>query len=573
MSLRLALLVVSVGASTAGSARGAGADEVDGSPGQVVAIDPGATRFRVSGGVRAFHPRPGGGTMDVRLRGSMLGPRDKSGDVLFDVRKSALGRLPWGNRTLVTAEIRVAPAFVGEGKRNWYRAHRGRLFVVDARGKRLYLPNTAIVDRPASTDGWLKLSGRPSADVPAPLGFMDAGFDAAKITGVGIAVEAFNREGEIVEGPIELRDLKVTFEPVATSTVLPPDPAIIAGEAERGARMNARLEQRCGVGPKGMAVGVNLAWPTAKAPDGDDLQLYGQTLDASDKWWDRRWDLGEAAVADSVRADFRAIKATFGAGAVVRVWLLADLRAGMTFDAQGDPVRVTERARANMKVLLDLAAAEQVVLIPVLLDFGLADGVNKMGPDGAWKVPERPDLIVDEGKRKRLVAVLEDFVKGFAGHPAVLAWDVFNEPENAVAVVTPRNFGALQSLIKELVDAVHRQGEFATVGHHDVPDPQKFFRGRVASDLGQAHYYPFVETRGNPTPFGVKMDKTFGALPAGWGEVQARKGQIAAQVDAARNAGHRLLMFWSWRGHQSTGDGFAVQPYADEIKRAVAGVR
>jgi hypothetical protein len=71
----------------------------------------------------------------------------------------------------------------------------------------------------------------------------------------------------------------------------------------------------------------------------------------------------------------------------------------------------------------------------------------------------------------------------------------------------------------------------------------------------------------------VRMGATFGPLPAGWGEAQARRGQIAAQIAAARKAGHRLFMLWSWRGHQSSGDGFAVQPYAEEIKRAVKGVR
>jgi hypothetical protein len=511
--------------------------------------------------------------MDVRLRGSMLGPPDKAGELLFDVRRTPLGQLPWGNRTLVTAELRVAAAFVGEGKRNWYRAHRARLFVVDGKGRRLYLPNTSIVDRPASRDGWLALAGRPSADVPAPLGFMDRGFDPARITGVGVNVEAFNREGEVVAGPVELRDLRVTWGPPVTARVMAPDPAILAGEAARAAQMNARLEQRCGVGPAGMAVGVNLAWPTVRAPNGDDLQLYGRILDGGTPWFDRLWDIGEPDVAASVRGDFHAIKATFGPGAVVRVWLLGDLRAGMTFSATGDPVMVTDRARANMKVLLDLAAAEQVVLIPVLLDFGLADGVSRTGPDGAWLVPDRPDLITDPHKRGKLVAAIEDFVRSFSGHPALLAWDVMNEPENAVAVVTPAAFADLQALVRELVDAVHRQGELATVGHHDVPDPQRFFRGRVASDLGQAHYYPFVETRPNPTPFGVKMIPTFGPLPAGWGEAQARKGQIAAQLAAARRAGHRLFMFWSWRGHQLTGDGFAVQPYADEIKRALASVR
>ena len=95
-----------------------------------------------------------------------------------------------------TFELRIAPAFVGEGKRNWYRAHRARLFVVDVRGRRVYLPNTSMVDRPEKTDGWMPLSGRLSVDVPTPLGFAEAGFNADKVTAVGINVEAFNREGE-----------------------------------------------------------------------------------------------------------------------------------------------------------------------------------------------------------------------------------------------------------------------------------------------------------------------------------------------------------------------------------------
>jgi hypothetical protein len=254
---------------------------------------------------------------------------------------------------------------------------------------------------------------------------------------------------------------------------------------------------------------------------------------------------------------------------VVRVWLFGDLRAGITFDAAGDPVAVTERARASMAVLLKLAAEERVVLMPALLDFTVADGLAFTGPDGTWAVGERPQLITDPVKRGKLVALLEGFVRAFAGHPAVLAWDVMNEPENAAAVVTPAHFGDVQALIRDLVDAVHRAGELATVGHRNVPDARRFFRGRVASDLGQVHYYPLAETRPNPTPFGSRLASTFGPLPAGWGELQLVPGTVAAQLAAARRAGHRLFMYWAWRGHLDTGDGFAVKPYADEIRRAL----
>ena len=184
-----------------------------------------------------------------------------------------------------------------------------------------------------------------------------------------------------------------------------------------------------------------------------------------------------------------------------------------------------------MRVLLRLAAEEQVVLIPVLLDFHLADGVVRSGPEGAWQVNDRPDLVTDPRKRDKLVAALEDFVRPFAGDPGILAWDVMNEPENAAAVATPAHYADLQTLMRELVDAVHRAGDLATVGHRNAVDPARFFRGRVATDLGQVHYYPFVDTRPNPTPFNVPLAPVFGPLPAGWGELQARPALIASQLD------------------------------------------
>jgi len=146
---------------------------------------------------------------------------------------------------------------------------------------------------------------------------------------------------------------------------------------------------------------------------------------------------------------------------------------------------------------------------------------------------------------------------------------VMNEPENAAAAVTLEHFADLQRLQVAVVDAIHAAGELATVGHRNTEDAARFARGRVASDLGQAHYYPLLDTRPNPTPFATPMGPAFGPLPAGWGEAQARPGKIAGQIQEARGAGHRYLLLWSWRGHEPTGDGFAVKPYAAELGTAL----
>jgi hypothetical protein len=545
-----------------------------GGTGQVFSLDLADTRARVTGGVRRFVAAgPDSGTLTVQLRGSTWGDARKWGELLFDLRRTPIARAAWGNRSTVEAQVRVSPEFVGDGRRNWARSHRARLFLADSRGRRLYLPHAPIVDRPPSSDGWLDLRGQPTVDVPMPLGIVDRGFDPAGVTGLGLNVEAFNREGETVTGTVELRRLRVSFGDQVPARILPPDPEIVAAEGARAAAMSARMAERLGLGAGQMAVGVNLAWPTARSPTGEEMQLYGRILDGANPWHNRLWDLGEEAVATSVRADFRGVRETFGPGAVVRLWLFADLRTGLTLDAEGDPVAVSERARGNMRVLLRLAAEEEVVLIPVLLDFHLADGVVRSGPNGAWQVNDRPDLVTDPRKRAKLVAALEAFVRPFAGDPSILAWDVMNEPENAAAVATPAHYADLQTLMRELVDAVHRAGDLATIGHRNAVDPARFFRGRAATDLGQAHYYPFVDTRPNPTPFHIRLTPAFGPLPAGWGELQARPSRIAAQLTAAHRAGHRLFLFWSWRGHQETGDGYAVQPHAAEIRRAVNQLR
>jgi hypothetical protein len=515
--------------------------------------------------------------MHVVLVGGTEDHPGKSGEVTFDLRNTTLAGRPWANQSLIEMQVRVAPAFTGD----WARPHRARLIVIDGAGRRQYLPHVTIIDRPAATGGWLTLNGRPTADVPMPLGYTEAGFDPDRIVGLGINVEADNREGRVVQGTIEVRNLKVTFTKPVTPRSLQPDPAVLADEAERTKRIEARM-RKLGWQPGEMKVGVNLPWPFVVAPDGKELQLYGRLLDAGERWYvgqpgaaDGLWDLGHRQVEDSLRRDFREIRETFGPGAPVRLFLFADLRAGVEFDGGGVPQRVTDRASRNMRALLRMAKAEGVVLVLSLTDFLLADEISGQGPDGSWRVGEHPDLITDPDKRARLVELFESFVGGITRDPEfadglpVLAWEPMNEAYNAKAVVNAEFFADLQLFLRDMADAIQRTGELVTPADRQVADAQRFTRGRMAIHFGQLHYWPLLETRPNPFGLGTDPGRIYGAVPAAWGESPSLRGRVASQLEQARKAGYRMLLFWSWRGDDVSGDGFAVRAHRAEIQAAL----
>src|SRR6185503_14603515 len=81
--------------------------------------------------------------------------------------------------------------------------------------------------------------------------------------------------------------------------------------------------------------------------------------------------------------------------------LFADLRAGVTFAEDGTPTGFTEHVDADIEALFDAARRHHLRLIPVLLDFGIADTVTQEADAGA--VGEHPDVITDPAKRQALL--------------------------------------------------------------------------------------------------------------------------------------------------------------------------
>lgn len=112
-----------------------------------------------------------------------------------------------------------------------------------------------------------------------------------------------------------------------------------------------------------------------------------------------------------------------------RVFLFCDGRAGIRFDADGTPEGLDAAVFPDVDVLLATAERHRIGLFLVLFDAGLvaapsvSDGVQGGG---------HGDLVAEPAKRDALLKrVVEPLLSRYGAHPAIDAWDLFDEPECA----------------------------------------------------------------------------------------------------------------------------------------------
>ena len=115
-----------------------------------------------------------------------------------------------------------------------------------------------------------------------------------------------------------------------------------------------------------------------------------------------------------------------------RVFLFCDFRTGLAYDGEDYILGVDEYVFADMRTVLDVAASNSIQLIPVLMDYTIADGVQWEGPN---KVGEHPEFITNGVRRAQLIDnVIRPFVREFGTNDTIYAWDIINEPRLASAV-------------------------------------------------------------------------------------------------------------------------------------------
>ena len=176
----------------------------------------------------------------------------------------------------------------------------------------------------------------------------------------------------------------------------------------------------------------------------------------------------------------------------LRWFLLCDGRAGLAGEGSPDGPCLDAHVRRDLDAALALLERHRLRAILVLFDFHWFLPARTVA--GA-RLGGRGALLADASSRARVLdGVVAPLVAHAADHPAVLAWDVLNEPEWAASRIgplrgqTPLERHALRALLGDLAARVREVGDRPVTVGLASPGGLDLVHG-LGLDLYQVHWY------------------------------------------------------------------------------------
>jgi hypothetical protein len=284
-------------------------------------------------------------------------------------------------------------------------------------------------------------------------------------------------------------------------------------------------------------VGANLPW-----------LHYG--IDFGANAWRLNGGVAEPDQARELDATFAELAAS-GVRAV-RWFLFCDGRAGIEFDAAGRPRRLDPFVFRDLDAALAAAQRHRLRMLFVLLDFVWGDPARVVN---GVQIGGRSAVLQDvEARRALLDKILRPVVTHYGNDPAILAWDIINEPEWIRTLTSDQ----LYDFLGEAVALVHANAtQPVTIGSAGTRW-RTFYQG-LGLDFYQVHWYDALT--GQPpleTPvaeLGFDRPVILGEFPTlGSGR------SVPAILDVAHAAGYAGAFYWSARADdRATDAGSAIE--------------
>ncbi len=430
------------------------------------------------------------------------------------------------SKVMLFTSVQVRGDIIGTG----HQKSRVQLELVDINGKRMMGPKIPV----ASTETPLIL--RPTITEPIPTGSFQNNFDLTKVKSLTIRFIIGKYPSEIkipASGKLIFSDIyKIVNLDLISKTFGEPDATRVTGDT-----LNLEYELRklkWKIERNDFFVGVNYPWNNY----GWDVGKNPYGLPENSGW---------SAHEEKLTHDFQVLKE---AGInIVRIYIFFDLRTGLKYQ-NGRLTGFDQYVRKDIESLFKIAGKSGMKIIPVLFDFGIADG---QGPG------EHPELIFQQNKVDFLANVVRpllvemDHWNTSYGNP-VFAIELMNEPDNMAMLLIPGYFNSLKIWFKDLINIIHQETNFKiTLGSHSIVDMQRWWSD-LQIDVWQFHFYKYMSKEHEWWPQNLRREKVKNPGTMFCGELEPY--DVTNNLDTIKSNGYNGVLFWSW----NTNDGFKLTP-------------
>jgi hypothetical protein len=268
---------------------------------------------------------------------------------------------------------------------------------------------------------------------------------------------------------------------------------------------------------------------------GANLPWVHYGIDFGANGWRTGGGIAQAPERDELHRVFAQLAA--GGVQVIRWFLLCDGRAGIRFSDGGRPLGLDDFVVRDIDAALEIAARHRIQIVFVVLDFLWCDAPRVVH---GVQMGGRAHVLGDAGPREALLhLVFRPLFERYGREPAILAWDIINEPEWITAVPTARIDDFLQESIALARSAT---SQLITVGSAGTRWRDRYTH--LGLDFYQVHWYDGLERQpALDTPvsqLGFDRPVLLGEFPT---KGSARTPENI--VSTARAAGYAGAFYWS----------------------------